>query len=102
MSEITIPLDAGAPPKKLEEATATFLAGIIFGITETKASSEARLLAIIGAFKHRNFTRDTVRDTITYTPSLAQQVVAAAQAAGIVEGDVMARLTVKDPKVQTA
>lgn len=96
MDDIKIPPDAGAPAKKLDEATATFLAAIALAPRDPAASSEARLLAITGALKHRNYTRDAVAGTTTYAPSLAQQVVAAAQAAGIVDGDVMRRLTVKD------
>ena len=96
MNEPTIPPNAGAPAKKLDEATATFLAALMFAPRDPGASKEARILAITGALKHRDFSRDSVAGTTTYSPSLAQQVVAAAQRAGIVDGDVMSRLTVND------
>ena len=96
MEDIKIPLDAGAPAKKLDEALATFLAALAFAPHDPTASKEARILAIAGALKHRNYTRDSIAGTITYAASLAQQVVAAAQAAGIVDGDVVSSLTVKD------
>ena len=96
MNQITIPSDAGAPEKKLDEATATFFAALLFAPRDPGASNMQILLAIVGALKHRDYTRDSVAGTTTYAPSLAQQVVAAAQRAGLVEGDVMSRLTVKD------
>ena len=96
MKQIIIPVDAGAPAKALDEATATFLAALAFAPSDPGASSTAKLLAITGALRHRDYTRDSVSGTTTYAPSLAQQVVAAAQRAGLVEGDVMSRLTVKD------
>ena len=94
MEDIKIPPDAGAPVKKLDEATALFLTALRF--IPAEASSTAKVLAFLAGIKVREYSRDSVNKTTTFHPSPVQQIVAAAQQAGLVEGDIMSRLTVKD------
>lgn len=94
MEDIKIPPDAGAPVKKLDEATALFLTALRF--IPAEGSSTAKFLAFLSGIKVREYSRDSVHKTTTFHPSPVQQIVATAQQAGLVEGDIMSRLTVKD------
>lgn len=96
MEDIAIPPDAGAPVKKLDEATALFLTALRFIPTDAGTTTNAKILAFLGGIKVRECSRDSVNKTTTFCPSPVQQIVAAAQQAGLVEGDVMSRLTVED------
>lgn len=96
MEDIKIPPDAGAPVKKLDEATALFMTALRFIPAEAEASSTAKFLAFLAGIKVREYSRDSVNKTTTFHPSPVQQIVAAAQQAGLVEGDIMSRLTVRD------
>ena len=89
------PAAPGAPATKIDEALATFLAANFLALAKS-ASGEcsfeigfSRALSQIGEAK-------TVTDGKQhYAANAAQRVIATAQAAGLVEGDVLTRLGVK-------
>ena len=81
--------DHGAPTRPLDEATATFVAACFLALATGDCGFEvafSRALTSTGATKTITDGREH------YAPSAAQRVVARAQRAGLVEGDVLARL----------
>ena len=87
-------IDPGAPARKLDEATATLFAALFVALAKSRGGDSFEV-----AFS-KALTRLAASKTVTdgkmhYAPTPAQFVVARAQAAGIVEGDVLGRLGAK-------
>ena len=91
----TPPTEApGAPTTKIDEALATFLAAGFYALAKTRSGNSFE--GAFGAALTRNSQSKTITDgKWHFSPSPAQFVVAQAQRAGLVEGDVLARLGVK-------
>lgn len=86
--------EPGAPAKPLDEATATVFAALFIALAKSRGGDSFET-----AFG-KALTRNGMSKTITdgkwhFAPTPAQQVVSRAQAAGLVEGDVLARLGVE-------
>lgn len=90
----TTTTEPGAPAKPLDEATATLLAALFLALAKSRGGDSfetafSRALTRLGESK-------TVTDgKLHYAPTPAQFVVSRAQAAGIVEGDILGRLGAK-------
>lgn len=87
-------IDPGAPARKMDEATATLFAALFVALANSRGGDS------FGAAFSKALTRNGESKTVTdgkmhYAPTPAQQVVARAQRAGLVEGDVLARLGTK-------
>lgn len=87
--------DAGAPTKKMDEATATLLVALFCMAQRPYVSPQRQVFDFNAGLRHPGVTRNVVDGTETTQASIVQQIVAAAQTAGIVEGDVSSRLTVR-------
>ena len=87
--------DAGAPTKKMDEATATLLVALFCMAQRPYVSPQRQVFDFNSGLRHPGVTRNVVDGTETTQASIVQQIVAAAQTAGIVEGDVSSRLTVR-------
>ena len=87
---------AGAPAKKLDEATATYFAALHLMGSNPGASIEAQTTLFSSALRHTGAAKDIVTGQIAYSPSPAQRIVHLAQKAGLVEGDVFKRLGIKE------
>lgn len=94
MATTTQQIDPGAPARKMDEATATLFAALFVALANSRGGDS------FGTAFGKALTRSGESKTITdgkmhYAPTPAQFVVARAQRAGIVEGDVLARLGTK-------
>ena len=83
----------GRPAKPLDEATATLLRAAVFAATMPAETTAGRELNFSRMLRSSGFKRDAVRGTITSDPSPVQRMIAFAQELGLVEGNVLARLT---------
>ena len=96
MADIKIDPAAGAPAKKLDEATATFLAALALIDNRPGTSPTAKAASFNSALRHPGVSKDTTTNKVVHSPSPAQLIVHSAQKAGLVEGDVFKRLGVKE------
>lgn len=96
MAELKADPAAGAPAKKMDEATATYLAALYIMGQRPYSTSARQELDFAGALRHETVTKDVVADKVIHSPSQAQRMVHVAQRAGLVEGDVYARLGIKE------
>ena len=88
------PAEPGAPARPLDEATATLFAGLFIALAKSRAGDSFET-AFSKAMKRFGMTKTITDGKLHFAPTPAQRVVAAAQAAGIVEGDVLGRLGAK-------
>ena len=94
MATTTQQIDPGAPARRVDEATATLFAALFVALANSRGGDSfetafSRALTRLGESK-------TVTDgKMHYAPTPAQFVVSRAQRAGLVEGDVLARLGTK-------
>ena len=87
---------AGAPAKRIDEALAAYRAALHLMSSNPGASLDSQTTVFSAALRHANVTRDVVANRIVHSPSAAQRVVHLAQKAGLVEGDVFARLGIRE------
>lgn len=94
MANTTQQIDPGAPARKMDEATATLFAALFVALANSRGGDSFG--TAFGKALARNGESKTFTDgALHYAPTPAQQVVARAQRAGLVEGDVLARLGTK-------
>lgn len=91
----TTTTEPGAPATRLDEALATFLAGLAIACSAPWTSADGFVVNFGKALRSHGGTKLITEGKVRHSPSAAQQLVARAQAAGLVEGDVMARLEVE-------
>lgn len=94
MANINQRIDPGAPARKMDESVATFVAALFVALANSRGGDSFG--TAFGKALTRNGESKTINDgKMHYAPTPAQQVVARAQRAGLVEGDVLARLGTK-------
>ena len=88
------PTDPGAPARKMDEATATFFAALFIACSSPFTTTNGRVVAFGAALRRPGETKTITDGKMHYSPSPAQEIVARAQQAGLVEGDILKRLRV--------
>ena len=88
------PAEPGAPTKKLDEATATLFAALFIALAKSRGGDSFET-AFCRALTRLGESKIVSDGKMHYSPTPAQFVVSRAQAAGIVEGDVLGRLGAK-------
>ena len=77
--------DAGAPTKKMDEATATLLVALFCMAQRPYVSPQRQVFDFNAGLRHPGVTRNVVDGTETTQASIVQQIVATAQTAGWTE-----------------
>ena len=87
--------DHGAPTRPFDEAAATLISALFLALANSRAGDCGFEVAFSRALTSPAEAKTVTDGRAHYAPSAAQRVVARAQRAGLVEGDVLARLGAK-------